>query len=121
MTEEQKTEGPKSDAKATPEPAPKKKQAKKKAAKPAKTQAPIEKVEEPKETAQTVIQPGAPDTAVKVEVCLVTVKQDGFRRAGRAWTGTTVVDLDELTEEQLTQLMDDDMFDVQFGTTDTQE
>lgn len=34
----------------------------------------------------------------------VIAKRDGFRRAGREWSGTTTVPLDELTEAQLQQL-----------------
>ena len=34
----------------------------------------------------------------------VIAKRDGFRRAGREWSGTTTVPLDELTTAQLRQL-----------------
>jgi hypothetical protein len=34
----------------------------------------------------------------------VTAKRDGFRRAGREWTGTTVVSLSDLSPEQREQL-----------------
>lgn len=34
----------------------------------------------------------------------VITKRDGFRRAGREWSGTTTVPLDELTKEQVEQL-----------------
>ena len=34
----------------------------------------------------------------------VIAKRDGFRRAGREWSGTTTVPLDELTKEQAEQL-----------------
>ena len=34
----------------------------------------------------------------------VIAKRDGFRRAGREWSGTTTVPLDELTKEQVEQL-----------------
>lgn len=43
----------------------------------------------------------------------VTVKTNGFRRAGRAWTGTTDVAADDLTLEQLADLMADPMFRVE--------
>lgn len=92
--EEQKTEAPKSDAQATQSAAPKKKQAKKKAAKKAAAK---------------------PADKKAGTVYLVTTKQDGFRRAGRSWSGTTQVDADELTEAQLQQLRDDPMFNVQEG------
>ncbi len=38
------------------------------------------------------------------QVLQVIAKRDGFRRAGREWSGTTTVPLDELTEAQLQQL-----------------
>ena len=34
----------------------------------------------------------------------VIAKRDGFRRAGREWSGATAVPLDELTKEQVEQL-----------------
>lgn len=40
----------------------------------------------------------------------ITTKLDGFRRAGRAWTGTTKIGPDELTTEQLDQLRNDKTF-----------
>ena len=38
------------------------------------------------------------------QVLQVIAKRDGFRRAGREWSGTTTVPLDELTKEQVEQL-----------------
>lgn len=43
----------------------------------------------------------------------VTVKQNGFRRCGRAWSGTTDVTKDELDEDQLAALQADAMFHVE--------
>jgi len=43
----------------------------------------------------------------------VTTKKDGFRRAGRAWAGTTVLEQDDLTEKQWQQLDDDAMFSIE--------
>jgi hypothetical protein len=43
----------------------------------------------------------------------ITVKQDGFRRAGRAWRGATEVAPGELSEEQLAALEADPMFSVE--------
>lgn len=40
----------------------------------------------------------------------ITTKQEGFRRAGRSWSGTTKVAADELTSEQIDQLKADPMF-----------
>lgn len=34
----------------------------------------------------------------------ITAKKDGFRRAGRAWKGTTTVDADKFTKEQIAAL-----------------
>ncbi len=56
-----------------------------------------------------------PATKKSPAVYVISVKQDGFRRAGRAWSGTTELDADELSKEQLQQLLDDPMFDVQPG------
>lgn len=42
----------------------------------------------------------------------ISVKQDGFRRAGRPWSGTTDIAADELSAEQLEQLRSDPMFEV---------
>lgn len=39
----------------------------------------------------------------------VTTKRDGFRRAGREWTGTTVVPLSELTGDQVEALQGEPM------------
>lgn len=52
---------------------------------------------------------GAPAPATKGDgatrqMLQVVSKRDGFRRAGRAWSGTTTVALDELTQEQYEQL-----------------
>lgn len=38
------------------------------------------------------------------QVLQVIAKRDGFRRAGREWSGTATVPLDELTTAQLRQL-----------------
>ncbi|MBP7545975.1 MAG: hypothetical protein KA749_10785 [Acidovorax sp.] len=38
------------------------------------------------------------------QILQVIAKRDGFRRAGREWSGTTTVPLDELTKEQVEQL-----------------
>lgn len=43
----------------------------------------------------------------------ITVKRDGFRRAGRAWRGTTEIGPDELSEDQLAALEADPMFRVE--------
>ena len=43
----------------------------------------------------------------------VTVKRNGFRRAGRAWSGTTEIGADELTKAQLAALQADPMFRVE--------
>ena len=43
------------------------------------------------------------------QVLQVIAKRDGFRRAGREWSGTTTVPLDELTETQLQQLQSEPM------------
>lgn len=48
-------------------------------------------------------------TPGSVKVLQVVSKRDGFRRAGRAWHGTTTVPLTELTEEQYNQLRDEPM------------
>ncbi len=34
----------------------------------------------------------------------ITTKQDGFRRAGREWHGTTELAVDKLTEDELKQI-----------------
>ncbi|QEA14272.1 hypothetical protein [Comamonas flocculans] len=57
---------------------------------------------------------GAPAPATKGDgatrqVLQVVSKRDGFRRAGRAWSGTTTVALDELTQEQVEQLSTEPM------------
>jgi hypothetical protein len=39
----------------------------------------------------------------------VVSKRDGFRRAGRDWTGSTTVKLSELTAEQVEQLTTEPM------------
>lgn len=51
---------------------------------------------------------GAPAEGMR-QVLQVIAKRDGFRRAGRAWSGTTTVPLDELTEEQYLQLTTEPM------------
>lgn len=43
----------------------------------------------------------------------VTVKSDGFRRAGRPWSGSTEVAAGELTNAQVEQLKSDPMFKVE--------
>lgn len=57
---------------------------------------------------------GAPAPATKGDgatrqVLQVVSKRDGFRRAGRAWSGTTTVALGELTQEQYEQLSTEPM------------
>lgn len=47
--------------------------------------------------------PTAATTAPR-QLLQVIAKRDGFRRAGREWSGTTTVPLDELTKEQVEQL-----------------
>lgn len=44
-----------------------------------------------------------------VKVLQVVSKRDGFRRAGRVWSGSTTVPLSELTEAQYEQLCDEPM------------
>lgn len=39
----------------------------------------------------------------------VTAKRDGFRRAGRAWSGTTEVPAGDLSKAQLAQLKSEPM------------
>lgn len=46
----------------------------------------------------------APRERAATAALRVFAKQDGFRRAGRAWSGETVVPLSELTDEQIEQL-----------------
>lgn len=41
------------------------------------------------------------------QVAQVISKQDGFRRAGRSWSGTTTVPLDELSPDQLEKLQNE--------------
>ncbi|KEH07071.1 hypothetical protein GY14_30190 [Delftia tsuruhatensis] len=43
------------------------------------------------------------------QVLQVVAKRDGFRRAGREWHGTTVVPLDQLTQEQFDQIQSEPM------------
>ena len=43
----------------------------------------------------------------------VTAKRDGFRRAGRAWSGTTEVPVSELTEDQVAALKAEPMLVVE--------
>lgn len=63
----------------------------------------------PRKGAASAAAKGAAAPAVKGDgttrqVLQVITKRDGFRRAGRAWSGTTTVPLDELTEAQYEQL-----------------
>lgn len=53
------------------------------------------------------IESDAPEGMVKV--LQVVSKRDGFRRAGRVWSGSTTVLLSELTEAQYQQLCDEPM------------
>ena len=46
----------------------------------------------------------APRERAATAALRVIAKQDGFRRAGRAWSGETVVPLSELSDEQIEQL-----------------
>lgn len=56
----------------------------------------------------------AKKATVKLVGFNVTAKQEGFRRAGRAWSKTeTFVPLEELTEEQIAQLKSESMLDVE--------
>ena len=43
----------------------------------------------------------------------ITVKRDGFRRAGRAWKGSTDVAPGELSEADIAALQSDPMFSVE--------
>lgn len=43
----------------------------------------------------------------------VTVKTDGFRRAGRSWQGSTIIEADKLSKEELKALKDDSNFIVE--------
>lgn len=43
----------------------------------------------------------------------ITTKKDGFRRAGRAWSGVTEVSADDFTDEQLQQLREEPMLRVE--------
>ncbi len=47
-----------------------------------------------------------------VPMIRVTTRRDGFRRAGRAWFGTTEVRADEITEEQLAAIEAEPMLTV---------
>jgi len=49
----------------------------------------------------------ANQTTKKVPGLRVTAGKDGFRRAGRAWSGITEVLRDALTDEQVKQLMEE--------------
>jgi len=49
----------------------------------------------------------------EVKTIKVTVKRNGFRRAGRAWSGETIIKQDELTEAQIEALETDPMFVVE--------
>ena len=60
-------------------------------------------------------------SAKKEKVLQVTVKQQGFRRAGRSWSGTTQLALDELSKEQIEQLKADSMFIVETVEIDSGE
>lgn len=52
----------------------------------------------------------------------VTSSQDGFRRAGRAWSTTpTVIALSEFTEEQLAALKDEPMLSVRLVDLDDED
>lgn len=42
----------------------------------------------------------------------VTTRRDGFRRAGRAWTGTTTLNTAELSAEHIDQLMSEPLLHV---------
>lgn len=58
--------------------------------------------ESKKTTQQNKGKPDEPATVISG--LRVTTKRDGFRRAGREWTGTTELSRDELNEEQLEQI-----------------
>nr|WP_315539502.1 hypothetical protein [uncultured Comamonas sp.] len=53
------------------------------------------------------IESDAPEGMVKV--LQVVSKRDGFRRAGRVWSGSTTVPLSELTQAQYEQLCGEPM------------
>ncbi|SDM57228.1 hypothetical protein SAMN05428957_10887 [Oryzisolibacter propanilivorax] len=61
-----------------------------------------------KSTAAPAARPHQAEGAVR-QMLQVTPKRDGFRRAGRAWHGTTHVGLDELTPTQFEQLTHEPM------------
>lgn len=48
----------------------------------------------------------------------ITVKTDGFRRAGRPWSGTEIINTDDYTKEQLQSLADDPLFDIDYAADD---
>lgn len=52
------------------------------------------------------------ETKEKPKLITVIAKQDGFRRAGREWHGTTEIDPADLKEGQLEQLKAEPMLTV---------
>lgn len=51
-------------------------------------------------------EPAAPPVDAAVTHLVVQAKRDGFRRAGRAWPAEpTVVEIDDFTEEQVSDLL----------------
>jgi len=54
--------------------------------------------------------PKEPKEPKQEAVFSVTTKRENFRRSGRAWSGTTLVKESELTDDQWSQLGDDDTF-----------
>ena len=67
-----------------------------------------QKNQAPKAAATPAAQASQNEGAVR-QVLQVVSKRDGFRRAGRAWHGTSTVPLDELTREQYEQLTTEPM------------
>lgn len=56
------------------------------------------------------------------DALVVVSRKDGFRRAGRAWKTTpTTIPLDELTEDQIKQLLAEPMLKVDFIVSSVQE
>lgn len=56
-----------------------------------------------------------PDGAAPTHI-VVTSSQEGFRRAGRAWSkGPTKIELAELTQEQIDSILREPMLSVEFA------
>jgi hypothetical protein len=67
-----------------------------------------QKNQAPKAATTPATQASQDEGAVR-QVLQVVSKRDGFRRAGRAWHGTSTVPLDELTRKQYEQLTTEPM------------